>query len=96
MRLGFFATQKSASDHLTLYTQRAGWSDLNAVKNDRLYALHYNLYGRPYNAAGIEEMAKMLYPKEFKDLNPEKDIKNFFSEYMEMPFSGTFWAQGQK
>jgi iron complex transport system substrate-binding protein len=41
-------------------------------------------------------MAKMLYPKEFKDLNPEKDIKNFFSEYMEMPFSGTFWAQGQK
>jgi iron complex transport system substrate-binding protein len=96
MRLGFFATEQSASEHLSLYTQRAGWSDLNAIKNGRLYALHYNLYVRPYGFAGVEEMAKMLYPTEFSDLAPDKDIQEFFSKYMEMPYSGIHWAQWNK
>jgi len=96
MRLGFFATQQSASEHLSLYTQRAGWSDLNAIKNGRLYALHYNLYIRPYGFAGVEEMAKMLYPTEFSDLDPDKDIQEFFSKYMEMPYSGIQWTQWNK
>jgi len=96
MRLGFFATQQSASEHLNLYTQRAGWSDLNAIKNGRLYALHYNLYGRPYGFAGVEEMAKMLYPTEFSDLDSDKDIQEFFGKYMEMPYSGIQWAQWNK
>ncbi|MCI1969067.1 ABC transporter substrate-binding protein [Clostridium luticellarii] len=96
MRLGFFATQQSANEHLRLYTKRAGWSDLNAIKNGRLYALHYNLYGRPYGFAGVEEMAKMLYPAKFNDLDPDKDIQEFFSKYMEMPYSGIQWAQWNK
>lgn len=96
MRLGFFATKQSASEHLSLYTQRVGWSDLNAIKNGSLYALHYNLYGRPYGFAGVEEMAKMLYPTEFSDLDPDKDIQEFFSKYMEMPYSGIQWTQWNK
>lgn len=96
MRLGFFATEQSASEHLSLYTQRAGWSDLNAIKNGRIYALHYNLYGRPYGFAGVEEMAKMLYPTEFSDLDPDKDIQEFFEKYIEMPYSGVQWAKWNK
>lgn len=96
MRLGFFATQQSASDHLSLYTKRTGWQDLKAIQNGRLYALHYNLYIRPYNFAGVEEMAKMLYPSQFSDLNPDEDIQNFFSKYMAMSYSGTQWAQWNK
>lgn len=92
MRLGFFATGQSANEHLSLYTQRAGWSDLNAIKNGRLYALHYNLYIRPYNFAGVEEMAKFLFPSEFEDLNPEKDRKEFFDKYMPVKYSGLFSA----
>lgn len=96
MRLGFSATEQSASEHLNLYTQRAGWSDLNAIKNGRLYALHYNLYIRPYGFTGVEEMAKMLYPTEFSDLDPDKDIQDFFGKYMEMPYSGVQWAKWNK
>jgi iron complex transport system substrate-binding protein len=93
MRLGFFATKKTASDHLSLYTKRAGWSSLKAIKNKRLYALHYNLYIRPYGYVGVEEMAKMLYPSKFADLNPDKDVQEFFKRYMRMTYSGTLWAQ---
>jgi len=96
MRLGFSATQQSASEHLGLYTKRAGWSDLNAIKNGRLYALHYNITDRAYSFAAFEEMAKMLYPKEFSDLDPDKDIQEFFTKYMEITYSGIHWAQWNK
>jgi iron complex transport system substrate-binding protein len=88
MRLGFYATDESASDHLKQYTQRAGWSDLPAIKNKRLYAVHFNIFVRPYSFAGAEAMAKMLYPDKFADLDPEKDLKDFFQQFMPLPYSG--------
>lgn len=96
MRMGFFATQQSASDHLALYTKRAGWTDLNAIKNGRLYSIHYNYHIYPYNFAGVEAAAKFLYPDEFSDLDPEKDMKDFFDKYMPVEYSGSFsanWVQ---
>ncbi|WP_010233653.1 ABC transporter substrate-binding protein [Clostridium arbusti] len=96
MRLGFFATQKSASEHLDLYTKRAGWSDLNAIKTGRLSAIHFNITVHPFAFAGIEEMAKILYPDEFANLNPEKDMQEFFKKYMPIKDSGTFWANWSK
>ena len=92
MRLGFYATPKGASEHLNLYTKRAGWSDLAAIKNGRLYAIHFNYTVHPYNFAGVEAMAKMLYPKEFADLNPEKDMAEFFNKYMPVKYTGIFSA----
>jgi iron complex transport system substrate-binding protein len=92
MRLGFYASSEGASEHLSLYLKRPGWSDLTAIKKGRLHAIHYNYYGRPYNFAGFETMAKFLYPQEFADLNPEKDLADFFEKYMPFSYSGTFSA----
>jgi iron complex transport system substrate-binding protein len=92
MRMGFYVTPQSASDHLALYTKRAGWSDLSAIKNDRLYALHFNYFVHPYSFAGVEAMAKFLYPDKFTDLDPEKDMKDFFDKYMPVKYSGLFSA----
>jgi iron complex transport system substrate-binding protein len=96
MRMGFFSTQKAASDHLELYTKRAGWSDLTAIKNDRLYSIHFNIFVYPYNFAGTEAMAKMIYPDKFKDIDPQKDMEDFISKYVPYSYSGVFWAQWDK
>jgi len=96
MRLGFYATSKQASEHLGLYAKRAGWLDLTAIKTGRLYAIHYNYFIRPYNFAGVEAMAKYLYPKEFANLNSEKDIADFFNKYMLVKYSGIFSADWSK
>jgi len=96
MRLGFYATKQSASQHLDLYTKRAGWTDLTAIKTGRLHSIHYNYFIRPYNFAGVESMAKFLYPKEFKDLNPEKDVAEFFDKYMPVKYSGIYSADWSK
>ena len=92
MRLGFFATPEKASEHLGLYAKRAGWCGLSAIKNNRLHAIHFNYFIHPYNFAGVEAMAKFLYPKEFADLNPEKDMAEFFGKYMPVKYSGIFSA----
>lgn len=92
MRMGFYVTPESASEHLGLYAKRAGWSELAAIKNGRLHALHFNYFVHPYNFAGVEAMAKFLYPDEFADLDPEKDMKEFFDKYMPIQYSGRFSA----
>lgn len=90
MRLGFYATPETVSAHLGLYAQRPGWSALSAIKNGRLHALHFNYFVHPYNFAGVEAMVKFLYPKEFADLEPERDMKEFFDKYMPVGYSGMF------
>ena len=92
MRMGFYVTPESASEHLELYTKRDGWSNLSAIKNGRLHSLHFNYFIHPYNFAGVEAMAKFLYPDTFADLEPEKDMKDFFDKYMPVKYSGRFSA----
>lgn len=94
MRLGFFATPKAASDHLGKYVKvRAGWDGLKAVKDKRLYAIYYNFHGRPYTFAGLEAAVQMLYPEAFADLSPSEDMADFFKKYMQVEYSGCFFAQ---
>jgi iron complex transport system substrate-binding protein len=87
MRMGFLVTPDIAKRHLTEYTQRLGWSDLKAIRNERLYGLHYN-YGPAWEFTCFEAMVKMLYPDDFQDLDPEKDMAAFFAKYMLVPYSG--------
>ena len=93
MRLGFYTDAQAASDHLGEYvTKRPGWSDLKAIKNHRLHAIYYGYYDKAYNFAGFEAMAKMLYPEAFADVDPEKDLKEFFEKYMPFSYSGVLSA----
>ncbi len=47
---------------------RAGWSDLNAVKENQIYAFDDNLVSRPGPRLvdGLEALAKLLHPEIFK------------------------------
>jgi iron complex transport system substrate-binding protein len=48
--------------------QRPGWGDLNAVKNNQVFAFDDNLISRPGPRLidGLEQMAKLLHPELFK------------------------------
>jgi iron complex transport system substrate-binding protein len=91
MRMGYYVTKEQVSEHLGEYVEkRAGWSDLSAIKNGRLYAVHFNYTVYPYNFCGVEAMAKFLFPDKFQDLNPEEDRREFFDKYMPVKYSGLF------
>lgn len=94
MRMGYFVTPEEASAHLGEYVKvRDGWSDLSAIQNKRLHSIHANGQLYPFNFAIYEYMAKILWPEEFSDIDPQADLEEFFSMYMPVDFSGMFTGQ---
>ncbi|WP_368487973.1 ABC transporter substrate-binding protein [Clostridium sp. BJN0013] len=91
MRFGYFVTEEQAKKHLGEYTKRSGWSELSAIKNGRLYGFHFNYAKYPFDFAVVEYIGKKLWPEQFKDVDPEADLKEFFSKYMPINYSGVFF-----
>ncbi|MEN6409167.1 MAG: ABC transporter substrate-binding protein, partial [Anaerolineaceae bacterium] len=48
--------------------ERAGWGELSALKNDKVFAFDDNLVSRPSMRLvdGLEQMAKLIHPELFK------------------------------
>jgi iron complex transport system substrate-binding protein len=91
MRFGYLMNEKQTKEHLEEYTKRAGWSDLSAVKNGKLYGFHFNYAKYPFSFAMIEYIAKKLWPEKFEKVNPQADLKEFFSNYMPIKYSGVYF-----
>lgn len=91
MRFGYFMNEEDSKKHLEEYTKRAGWIDLSAIKNGKLYGFHFNYAKYPYGFAMIEYIGKKLWPEQFKDIDPKADLKEYFSKYMPIEYSGVFF-----
>lgn len=59
---------------------RDGWADLKAIKNKDFYITTGFAAGGLGKLIGVAYTAKWLYPKELKDINPDK----IFEEWMKM------------
>lgn len=89
MKIGFNASEAGSQAVLRGYLNRPGWSTLSAVKNKRVYSVWHNT-AQITNFAAIEALAKDFYPDEFKDLNPENDLQEFYSKFMPIRYSGVW------
>ena len=90
MKLGFLATPAGSEKYLQAYLSRSGWSNLNAVKNKRVYSVFQNFSMHIYDFAGYQALAKFFYPDDFKDLDPEKNYRDFFTKFMPIDYSGVW------
>ncbi|HEY8805315.1 MAG TPA: ABC transporter substrate-binding protein [Clostridium sp.] len=95
MKIGFNATEIGSQAILKKYLNRPGWSSLSAVKNKQVYSVWHNT-AQITNFAAIESLAKDFYPDEFKDLNPENDLKEFYSKFMPIKYSGVWMLSLKK
>ncbi|HWQ63629.1 MAG TPA: ABC transporter substrate-binding protein, partial [Methanospirillum sp.] len=89
-RLGFDSTEQKARDTLEPYLKRDGWESLSAMKNNRVYGIYHGLSRDIIDFAAFQYIAKSLYPDEFKDVNPEENLKKFFSKYLPVELSGVW------
>ena len=90
MRLGFETDEAHSQQLLKAFTQREGWNNLKAVKNHQVYSVHHGLAREVYDCAVFEYLAKTYYPEEFKDVDPEGTLKEFYEKFL--PFSyGGIW-----
>ena len=90
MLMGEGVKRQDAVDRLKGFTQRAGWSQLPAVKEQRVYGIYQGASRSILDYTMSEYLAKALYPELFKDLKPEQDYLNFYKKYLPVMPQGTF------
>lgn len=93
LRLGYYADATEAKNRLREFTTRPGWTDVQAVKNRRVYGIHTRFGSHVTSFAAAQQMAKWLYPAEFKDLDPEKSLREFHERFMPIDYSGTWMVR---
>ncbi|MFA5032083.1 MAG: ABC transporter substrate-binding protein [bacterium] len=93
IRVGYDVSKSEALSSLEAFTKRPGWENLKAVKNCRVYALSFEFLTHSMGFVGLEQIAKWLYPNEFKDIDPEEDLREFHKRFMPIEYSGV-WMIG--
>ncbi|EPV1984392.1 ABC transporter substrate-binding protein [Campylobacter upsaliensis] len=95
MVMGFNIEEKEALRRLEAYKNRPGWSELPAIKENRLYGLYMGASRTLADAAMIQYIAKALYPNLFEDIDPIKTYIDFHKTYLPIVPEGTFGIQAQ-
>lgn len=90
VRLGYQATEQQTRTTLQPYAQRQGWNNLSAVKQHHVYAIDHGLCRALVDFTVMEFIAKQLYPAQFKDVNPEADLRQYHQKYLPVNYSGSW------
>lgn len=73
---------------------RTGWSNLQAVKNNNVYEFAHSTSRSIYAFYPCLKMAKLFYPEEFADLDPEAVLDEFFHKFMLVDSNISTWFTG--
>ena len=91
MRMGFTVPESQAQERLFKFTTRPGWDKLDAVKNNEVYGVDHGSLRNMADYTFTQYMAKVLYPKAFKDIDPVKNLNDYYKTYLpELKYDGTF------
>lgn len=94
MRLGFDANEEQSQALLKAFTtERQGWPELKAVKDKKVYSTHHGLPREVYDVAVFEYLAKVFYPEEFSDVNPENTLKEFYDKFLPFSYGGIWFMK---
>jgi iron complex transport system substrate-binding protein len=64
---------------------------LTAVQQGKAYTIWHSFYNSPLNVVAIQVFAKWLYPENFADLDPEKNMAEMFERFQAIPLRGEYW-----
>lgn len=70
---------------------RTGWSELNAVKNNNVYLFAHASNRTVYLFYPCLKLATLFYPEEFKDVDADAALDEFFEKFMLTDSSVTNW-----
>ena len=93
VELGYNSDPETAQKTLQGLLATPGFEELKAPKDDEFFAVWHQFYDSPLNYIAIEQFAKWLHPDEFKDLDPEKDLKEAHKKYVAFDATGVFFVK---
>lgn len=93
MAMGIDIPADEAQRRLEGFTKRAGWNDVPAVKNGRVFGIYHTASRSLSDLASAQFVAKALYPEAFTDVNPEETYRAFHRKYLPVEPQGTFFIR---
>ena len=89
--IGFndFDEKDSCTSHMDFIADRPGFDKLNAVTNDRMIIMSGEFAG-PMMIHGLPTLAKLFHPELFEDLDTEKYLENYYTNYHNVNKVGKF------
>ena len=93
--VGFSADPKVVNERIAAYLQRPGWADLPAVKTDNVFALYHGGARTLSDYVYAQFIAKQLYPEAFKDVDPVKNLQEYYKKWLPIEADGVFMTQYQ-
>jgi len=84
----------NAANYIDEAKLRAGLDGTDAVTNDQLYVIDGYLVEAVRGFIGANYLAKWFYPEEFEELDPEEIHREYFEEWLGVPYQGV-WAYPQ-
>ncbi len=81
INLGYGKTdEKAANAIVEEIKSRPGWSEIDAVKNDKMYL--FSLEMATLRAPiGVIYMSKIFYPDRFRDVNPDEILREYLDQF---------------
>lgn len=76
--------------YLDEFTARPGWSELDAVKDGKVYVVSSALGAGPTKIITILYFAKILYPERFADVDPDSLLAEYYEKFQGVEFKGVF------
>lgn len=56
-------------------------------------ALYHDLSRHIFDVAGMQFIAKMLYPEDFADLDPQATLQEFYDRFFPVEMTGTLMVE---
>lgn len=81
---GWNSTDEAAAILKSYIEGRPGWSNLDAVKNNRIYLISTEIAWGPDAIVGVAYHAKWLHPE--LDIDPEKIYKEYLEQFMGLAY----------
>jgi iron complex transport system substrate-binding protein len=94
LQLGYLTEKENARAKLQVFAKRPGWSQLSAIKAHRLHGIHARFGSHALSFVAAQQLARWLYPKEFRDLDPAARLREFHEKFMPVSYSGTWMVSG--
>lgn len=97
MRMGLTVDSAMSQERLQGFMTRDGWSGLNAVKNGEVYGVDHGSLRFMGDYVYTLAVAKAVYPDVFEDIDPQKEMENFYAKYLpEFDSTGTYFIKLEK
>lgn len=90
VQVGFGADPAVTRERMKPYVERAGWSELPAVKTGQVHAIYHGGARTLSDFVYAQYIAKQLYPDAFKDVDPAKNIADYYAKWLPIKADGVF------